>query len=294
MLESDRYYCEVTINGNSCTITDHPIVNLQSTAFEFTGGEKVGTTEKCHVTVKNNSADRFSGKLYLYVSNEQMDEYSEYTTVVETEIAAGAEKVVTFNFTPKNAGTKSAYLSLYDNTWSGNIPGTGSVTITSGGSTDFDLSNLSVVIKAENAAQEATATQHGIIYDSHAHFSATITNSGTTDYNKYVLAPLFIVKEGKGSMVGYLQSTVSIKAGQSQTLYFDFDNLAIGSTYALNIYARNNVPLDEEGSHVENIVESGKSLYYDIAQGIVVWTSDGQRLGNAPIEGFPPMPLPLA
>ena len=286
MLESDRYYCEVTINGNSCTITDHPIVNLQSTAFEFTGGEKVGTTEKCHVTVKNNSADRFSGKLYLYVSNEQMDEYSEYTTVVETEIAAGAEKVVTFNFTPKNAGTKSAYLSLYDNTWSGNIPGTGSVTITSGGSTDFDLSNLSVVIKAENAAQEATATQHGIIYDSHAHFSATITNSGTTDYNKYVLAPLFIVKEGKGSMVGYLQSTVSIKAGQSQTLYFDFDNLAIGSTYALNIYARNNVPLDEEGSHVENIVESGKSLYYDIAQGIVVWTSDGQRLGNAPVEGF--------
>lgn len=279
MLESDRYYIALTVSGDVATVVDHPIVNLQSTAFEFTGGEKVGTAEQCHVTVKNNSADRFSGKLYLFVSNEQIDEYGEYTTVVETEIPANGEKVVTFNFTPQNAGTKTAYLSTYDNTWSSSIPGTGSVTITSDGSSDFDLANLSVVIKAENAVGNT-------IYDSFAHFSATITNSGTTDYNKYVLAPLFIVQDGKGSMVTYKQTSVSIPAGQSQTLYFDFDNLAYGSTYALNIYARNNVPMDEEGSHVENIVKPGESVYYNIEPGIVVWSSDCTRSGYQPVEGF--------
>ena len=93
MIDGDRYYIAVTINGNSATFVDHPIVSLQSMNFEFTGGEKVGAAEQCHVTVKNNSADRYSGRLYLYVSNEQLDEYSQYTSVVEAEIPGGGTKV---------------------------------------------------------------------------------------------------------------------------------------------------------------------------------------------------------
>ena len=119
MIESDRYYIQATINGNMITMTDHPIVNLEATNFEFTGGEKVGLAEQCHVTVKNNSADRYSGRLFLYVDNEPMDEYGEYTTVIEAEIPAGGTKVVTFNFTPKNAGNKSAHLSTFDSSWHG-------------------------------------------------------------------------------------------------------------------------------------------------------------------------------
>ena len=151
MIESDRYYVEATINGNWITMTDHPIVDLQSMEFEFTGGEKVGLAEQCHVTVKNNSADRFCGRLFLYVDNEQIDEYGEYTTVVETEIPAGGTKVVTFNFTPKNAGTKSAHLSTYDSSWDSGIPGTGSVTIA--GNVTYPM-NLSVDINALNADED--------------------------------------------------------------------------------------------------------------------------------------------
>ncbi len=286
MLESDRYYIAVTFNGNTATFVDHPLNDLQAVNFEFTGGEKVGVAEQCHVTVKNNSMDRFSGKLYYYLTNEQIDEYGEYLTVVEAEIPAYGQKVVTFNFTPQNAGTKTAYLSTYDNTWNPSIPGTGTVTIVDGGSTDFDVADLSVVIRAENAVAGDNEGDNGVIYDSHAHFSAAITNHGTTEYNKYILAPLFIVENGKGSMVSYQQLTISVPAGETRTYYFDFDNLAFGSTYAMNIYARNNVPMDEDASHVDNIVKPGESVYYDIRPGIVVWSADGARQGVKPVEDY--------
>lgn len=273
MIESDRYYVEATINGNWITMTDHPIVDLQSMKFEFTGGEKVGLAEQCHVTVKNNSADRYSGKLYLYVSGEQMDEYSEYTSVVEAEIPAGGTKVVTFNFTPQNAGSKSAYLSTYDNTWSGSIPGTGSVNIA--GSTVYPM-NLSVEINALNADEDM------IIYDSHIKFKVDVTNNNTEgEYNRYLLAPLFIVDENNhGTMVTYLSSNVVIPAGETQTFYYEFDNLAYGSRYALNIYGRN------ENEVTTNLVHPGESKYYTVQPGMVVWTGTGERVGYKAYNGI--------
>ena len=272
MLESDRYYCAVTFNGNTCSFVDHPVTNLQSVNFDFEGEHKVGSPEQCHVTVQNNSDDRFSGKLYLYVSNENIDEYGEYTTVVETEIAAHASKVVTFNFTPQNAGTKSAYLSTYDNTWNASISGTGSVTIASSATTPM---NLSVDINAIGADEGM------VIYDSYVKFKVDITNNGTGEYNKYVLAPLFIVDEiGHGEMVTYQNQSLSIAAGETKTLYFEFDNLAYGSRYALNIYARN------ENDSLKNLVGSGQSKVYYIAQGLVAWTGDGTRSGYLPVDGM--------
>ena len=273
MIESDRYYVEATINGSSITLTDHPIVNLQSTNFEFSGGEKVGTSEQCYVTVKNNSSDRYSGRLYLYVSGEQMDEYSEYTTVVEAEIPAGGTKVVTFNFTPQNAGSKSAYLSCYDNTWSSSIPGTGSVNIA--GSVVYPM-NLSVDINALNADENM------VIYDSHIKFKVDVTNNNTEgEYNRYLLAPLFIVDENNhGSMVTYLSQNVVIPAGETQTFYFEFDNLAFGSRYALNIYGRN------ENEVTTNLVPPGGSKFYTINRGMVVWDGNGNRMGYKPYNGI--------
>ena len=273
MIESDRYYIEATINGEWITLADHPVVDLQSINFEFTGGEKVGTAEQCHVTVKNNSADRYSGKLYLYVGNEQLDEYSEYTSVVEAEIPAGGTKVVTFNFTPQNAGTKNAYLSTYDNTWSGSIPGTGSVNIA--GSTVYPM-NLSVEINALNADENM------VIYDSHIKFKVDVTNNNTEgEYNRYLLAPLFIVDENNhGTMITYLSSNVVIPAGETQTFYYEFDNLAFGSRYALNIYGRN------ENEVTTNLVHPGESKYYTIDRGMVVWDGNGNRVGYKPYNGI--------
>ena len=273
MIESDRYYIEATISGNWITMADHPVMDLQSTNFEFTGGEKVGLAEQCHVTVKNNSIDRFSGKLYLYVDNEQMDEYGEYTTVVETEIPAGGTKVVTFNFTPKNAGSKSAHLSHYDTSWNPSIPGTGSVNIV--GSTLYPM-NLSVDINALNADENM------VIYDSHIKFKVDVTNNNTDgEYNRYILAPLFIVDENnKGTMVTYLSRNVVIPAGETQTFYFEFDNLAFGSRYALNIYGRN------ENDSTKNLVKPGESKFYSIDRGMVVWDGMGNRVGYKAYNGI--------
>ena len=273
MLESDRYYCEVTFNGNTCSFTDHPITDLRSTNFEFVGQHKVGSPEQCNVTVQNNSADRFTGKLYLYVSGEQIDEYGEYTTVLETEIPAGGSKVVTFNFTPQNAGSKSAYLSTADNTWSSSIPGTGNVTIQGSAVTPM---NLSVDINAVGADAGMT------VFDNFVRFKVDITNNGVGEYTKYVLAPLFIINEitGTGEMVTYQNQSLSIAAGETKTLYFDFDNLGYGYKYALNIYARN------ENDSLKNLVQPGQSKIYTIAHGVVVWTGDGTRMGYRPDEGF--------
>ena len=272
MIESDRYYIEANFTSSTVTFVDHPIVDLQSMNFEFTGGEKVGTAEQCHVTVKNNG-DRFSGKLYLYVDNEQLDEYSQFTSVVEAEIPAGGTKVVTFNFTPQNAGTKSAHLSCYDSDWYSSITGTGSVTIA--GTTVYPM-NLTVDISAVNADEDRN------VYDSYIKFKVDVTNHNTEgEYNRYILAPLFIVDENNhGSMVTYLSRNVNIPAGETQTFYFEFDNLAFGSVYALNIYGRN------ENDSTKNLVPPGGSIFYTINRGMVVWDGQGNRMGYKPYNGI--------
>ncbi|MBR6488941.1 MAG: C10 family peptidase [Muribaculaceae bacterium] len=291
MKESDRHYLEVVMTNYSATGSAHPVINLQTTNWEFTGGEKVGVKEQVNVTVKNNSVDRFFGDLYLDFGGQQIDEYSQYTTVVTGEVMPGEESVITFNVTPTSSGTKSVKLMRLDSYGDLITIGTGSVTIAQ--SSEAQELNLSVVIQAENATTQPSASNiFGEIYDSHARFSATITNHSNGDYSKYVLAPLFIIKKNEdgtvagGSMVTYKQSALSLAAGESKTLYFDFDNLAYGSTYAMNIYARNYVPDNEEGTHVENIVQPGQSVYYDILPGVITWTANGERTGYQPIEGF--------
>ena len=284
MKETDRYYIEVNMSGTYCQASSHPTIDLQTTGWQFTGGEKVGVKEQVNVTVKNNSVDRFFGDLYLDFGGQQIDEYSQYTTVVQAEILPGEESVVTFNVTPASAGTKSVRLMRIDQYGDYITIGTGSVTIAQSEETQ-DI-NLSVVIKAENSVPADDASSNDVIYDSHALFSATITNHSDGAYNKYVLAPLFIVENGNGSMVTYKQSQISLAAGESKTLYFDFDNLAYGSTYAMNIYARNNVPDSEDASHVDNIVKPGESVYYDIKPGIITWNDRGERNGYKPVENF--------
>ncbi len=273
MIEGDRYYIKATFNGNMVTLEDHPIVDLQATNFEFTGGEKVGLAEQCHVTVKNNSDDRYSGRLYFYLDNEQLDEYTEFTTVVEAEIPANSTKVITFNFTPKNAGTKNAHLSTFDTSWNPSIPGNGSVNIA--GSVVYPM-NLSVEINALNADENMN------IYDSHIKFKVDVTNENTEgEYNRYILAPLFIVDEsGHGDMVTYLSRNVVIPAGETQTFYFEFDNLAFGSVYALNIFGRN------ENEVTTNLVKPGESKFYTINRGVVVWDGQGNRTGYKPYNGI--------
>ena len=272
MIDGDRYYISATFNGDWVTFADHPVVDLQSTKFEFTGGEKVGTAEQCHVTVKNNSVDRYSGRLFLYVDNEPMDEYGEYTTVVEAEIPAGGTKVVTFNFTPKNPGTKSAHLSTYDNTWSDPIPGTGSVSIADNAMVPM---NLTVDINALGADENM------IVYDSFIRFKVDVTNHADGDYTRYLLAPIFYVDENDhGTMISYQNISVNIPAGETQTFYFDFDNLGFGERYSLNIFGRN------ENDVTVNLVPPGGSKFYTMSRGMVVWDSKGNRLGLKPYEGI--------
>lgn len=271
MFESDRYYIEMTVSGTTATLVDHPLNDLTAISYEFVGDHKVGAAMQCNVTVRNNSVDRFMGKIYFYLDNEQVDEFGDYTTVVEAEIPANGTKVVTFNFSPKNSGTKSAKLSLYESSWGGNpLSGTGSVTIAAA-DTVVPM-NLSVVIEATNAVD-------GVIYDTHARFKVDVTNNANGEYNRYLLAPLFIVEDGKGSMVTYQQTTLNIPAHTTVTLYYDFNDLAYGSTYALNMYGRN------ENDKLVNLVESGHSVYYDIRRGLVTWDGTSMVGTSGPASG---------
>ena len=290
MKETDRYYLEVNMSNTYCTTTTHPMIDLSVTNWEFVGEKKVGSKMQINATVKNSSPDRFFGDIYLDFGGQQIDEYSQYTTVVQAEVLAGEEKVVTFNVSPATAGTKTVRAMLVDSYGSFyNLASAGSVTIAESETADLDLS---VEIEATNAEGATTENTDGTIYDSRAQFKATIKNNSTGEYNKYVLAPLFIcqwdAEKGKytGSMVTYKQQQLSLAAGEEKTLYFDFDNLAYGSVYSMNIYARNNVPDSEEASHVDNIVKPGESKYYAIERGIITWKGDGTRQGYKPADGF--------
>ena len=289
MLESDRYYLDADIKSTTMSFTTHPINNLKATKFEFDGKKKVGSKLQVNVTLENDSPDRFFGNLYLWFGGQQLDEYGGYTTTIQAEVPANSSKVVTFNLTPANAGTQNVHVT-YDDQDSKPIPGSASVAIEA--ADEEAEMDLSVDIEALDASATTDEHLHGTIYDSSVRFRATITNHSEVEYNKYVLAPLFIVKRnddgsiGGGSMVTYKQQTVSIPAGGSATYYFDFDNLAYGSTYSMNIYARNNVPQEEDASHVDNIVKKGESKYYAIERGIITWKGDGTRQGYKPEEGF--------
>lgn len=290
MKESDRFYLEVNMTDTYCTATAHPKTDLTVTNWNCTGDLKVGSKVQVNATIKNNSEDRYFGDLYLDFGGQQLDEYSQYTTVIQAEILAGEEKVVTFNVTPATSGTKALKVMLVDSYGAfDDLSKSGSVTIAESQEAEM---NLSVDIEALDASATTDEHLHGTIYDSSVRFRATITNHSVVEYNKYVLAPLFIVKRnddgsiGGGSMVTYKQQTVSIPAGGSATYYFDFDNLAYGSTYSMNIYARNNVPQEEDASHVDNIVKKGESKYYAIERGIITWKGDGTRQGYKPEEGF--------
>ena len=290
MKESDRYYVELNMTGTNCQATYHPQVSLTTTDWAFSGSMKVGSKVQVHATIRNNSSDRFFGDVYLDFGGQQLDENSQFTTVVQAEVPAGQESLVTFNVTPANAGTLTVKTMLPGD-YSGYYNTIGSTTVNIAESQEAEL-DLSVEIEAVDAQPAGDERLHGIIYDSSARFRATIHNHSAAEYNKYVLAPLFIctwdAQTGKysGSMVTYKQQTVTIPAGQSATYYFDFDNLAYGSTYSMNIYARNNVPQEEDASHVDNIVGKGESKYYEIQRGIITWKGDGTRKGHKPENNF--------
>lgn len=276
MLATDRYYAAVDITSTTATLTAHPVSNMRVDSFSFVGDAMVGSGEQVLATITNEGPDRFFGNLFLWVDGEQIDEFGGYTTTIQAEIASGETRTVTFNFTPTAAGTKQVGISL-DDQGSKPLSGTGSITVSA-----FEEKplNLSVNIVAENADEENN------IYDNIAHFRADITNNGEGTYNKYVLAPLFIATKDSagqitgGKMVTYRQNNLQIAPGETKSVYFDFENLGFGSTYALNIYARN------EAGTLVNIVKSGESRFYDICRGMVVWTTEGTRYGVKPAESL--------
>ena len=291
MKESDRYYLEVEMTNNAATATAHPVVNLSATDFDFTGDLKVGAKVQVNVTIMNNSTDRFFGDIYLDFGGQKIDEYSQYTTVIQAEVLANQSNVVTFNVTPQNVGTQTVKAML-PGSYSGEYNSIGSGNVTIAESEAAEELDLSVEIEAVNSSEAVEPSTDGTLYDSHVQFKATITNHADGEYNKYVIAPLFICQwdadDGKfnGSMVTYKQQSLSLAKNESKTLYFDFDNLAAGSIYSMNLYARNNVPDSEEGTHLENIVQSGESKFYAIKPGIITWNGDGTRTGLKPVDGF--------
>lgn len=295
MLKSDRNYVAITVTNTELTGTIHPIINLQATNYEFIGDAKVGRPERVNVTLKNNSDERYFGSLYLFVDNENIDEYGQYTTTIQAEVPANGEKVVTFNFAPKNAGTKTVKICLDDQSYK-TLPGTGSITIAPA---DGGTMDLSVAIEAVNAVhqtpeEDADYPIHGNIFDTHSRFKVTLKNNDAYEYNRYILVPLFIcsqvektnddgsvTKKWGGQMVTYKMETISIAAGETKDFYYEFDNLAPGSVYSVNVYARNDNPDDATGNKTDNLVGQGQSKYYKINNGVVTWTNAGVRTSAA-------------
>ena len=280
MLESDRYYIEAKLTNYTATLTCHPVTNLEGKAVVVKGGEKVGLSARVDVTLANNSADRYYGNLYLWVDGEALDPtFTPYTSCITAEVPAGEQKTVSFNFTPTTAGTKSIVVTTDQDGMHAVTGATGSMTVEAKSEAAM---NLEVAISALGAQQPAQAGEHGIVWDNQVTFKVTVTNKAAGDYNRYVLAPLFIVKTDsagntRGSMVTYEQTSLNLKPGESKDLQFTFDNLAYGSTYSLNVYARNDEPDDSEASHLTNLVKPGESKYYDLQRGLVTWTASGVR-----------------
>lgn len=242
---------------------------LSATSFNLPATLLSGQSVSANVAVTNSSDVEFYGTLYLFYTPKSTTSTADSSTPtkianVGATLAAGKTTTVTIPFTLPAAGSYT--LGLYDDENRTRLIGSQDITVTDA-TTSFDASKISAVISVNNVVSET-------VYGHNLTGSITFTNSASSDFSGTVDAGLAPVQS---SYITSLKPfTVTIKAGESVTLPFSFDNQTTGTLY--RVYAL--LPLNNQWNFCSY------SSAITLSKGIECSKADGTTVNMAPVSSY--------
>lgn len=250
-INAERHYIIANINGNNLDLEVVNDCNISAT-LQLAGEAVVNTPVTIEATVKCKGSD-YSGDLVLYRSESSGNNtyYTRLAGLQLEKITQGDSYRVAFTFTPQSTGTFNLVIcDKMDN----NI-GTKSIQVKSGTS-------------SSNPTYLSTAIQglsNGKIYGSTVHLKTKFKNTSATDFNGTIFYALADYDAGVYTQAASVP--VSIEAGKTEEIDFQFDNLTIGHKHQVFYF---------------NYNSNYYSTSFTTQRGIDTYLSDGTKQTIAP------------
>jgi len=249
-------------NSGQVQLEIHPVEQMTVTGIGFPGNHKRGDRQTVTATFQN-LGDEYLREIHLLASTT--NEKGRGICRTNVGIPVGGESTASFTFTPDVAGTWNIWLAT--DIEGKNIVGQATVDITEEGLTaESSLRFVSLMM---------TNRSNNIIYGNKTQGKVTIINQHATPYDGRIRLGLF---RGSGNGLywgaGNVYVDMHIEPNRTAQASFFFDNLEIGSTYAMSI-------IYGDGGDIQ---DGGLRLMGSVQPGIVYWDQN-MSLGGMPLAG---------
>ncbi|MBR5684635.1 MAG: C10 family peptidase [Muribaculaceae bacterium] len=218
---ADVNYIEVTIDGNTCTVTGHGSAGERSyivNAITHQGALYHGHPVDLAVNLTNNGYSH-DDLLYMFVNN------SFYSTGL-VGLEHGETGDIGFRFLPTTPGDYTCKFSFNQD---GSDP-LCQTTVTIDEMPAYDLSGTCEVLNVTDAT-------HRIITSDKFSIRLTITNNGEETYNDDIMVKLYKnLNDNSGTNAQNLNRPITLAPGETTTLEVDLDNVIDGWKYFVNVY----------------------------------------------------------
>ena len=218
---ADRNYIEVTINGNTCTITGHGNASLPDyTVNDITMEGKMNNGRPIDINVNlTNNGERTSRLLYMFVDGA-------FKATGLVDIANGETADIPYRFMPTDAGN-------YTLTWSWNDDGSDPIATRTVTITPMPEASLSGTLEVLNI----TDSDNKIVTSDKFSVVLTVTNDGSETYDEELSFKLYKHSDGNtGITVQGVNLPFVLEAGETKSVQVDFDNVINGWRYFANAY----------------------------------------------------------
>ncbi len=218
---SDVNYIEVTINGDSCTVTGYGSAGARGyTLNSITTDGSLHHGRPVDLTLNlTNDGYTQNDMLYMFVNDS-------YYSTGFVGLEPGETGDIPYRFLPTTPGD---YTCLFSFNQDGSDP-LGYTTITID---EMPAANLSITPEVLNV----TDNQNYIVTSDKYSVKLTITNNGTETYHDDITVKLYRRTEGNsGSNAQIINQLVNCDPGQTIEVQFDMDNVINGFDYFAAIY----------------------------------------------------------
>ena len=204
-------YFEVNVSGQTISIAQHPITNLQCNSISFPGSLLVNTLQPVVASIKNANPDNeYKQPLYLFASKTSANKGNAIFCSA-TAIESKATEDVMFYFKPSTSGNYQIWIC--SDIEGNNIIGMGNVSIVNPPTGTVTLEKTACSI----AAGPTTTV------------SLTVKNTGTVTYYESIWAFLYKKDGNNWVSLGYKESEdLIIKPNKSATVQLVYENVGPG------------------------------------------------------------------
>lgn len=263
-MHSEYILAEVDEDGNMTLTYHHPNTELKVDNMDFMGSKVVGQQQDVKVSFSNSGEDDYYKEVHIFASKTSSKGSSNCRSAVNVKPGGNAE--VTFYFTPSEEGTYNVWLT--EDSDGSNVIAHTTVDITNSASAKTAKLNLSNITLSNGSGNTA--------YGPMMKGTVAIKNSRTYDFNGRIKLMLWIKNTTDNTCWGSYSSIheISVGAGRTKSVPFEFPNLELNRTYFLtSYYETQSGELDNGGLIWDHAIE--------IKPGILYWKNDGSLVAQA-------------